>query len=173
MKGVLFCSAAVLGVAACSSEGSLSEPSITAEPSAAAGTGAAANTWTMRSAYVADYGLYGSSAALAPNSAGEPVVYLLGATEEGFDVGYPVRAYNAATDTWTEHASTVDVWHSNGAAKIGSKIYISGGKTVTDDFSYSRQAWAYDYARDRMIRLADMPIRSAEGVSGRHQQPAL
>src|SRR5688572_15001898 len=127
MKGVVFYSALLLGIAACSSEDSLTEPSMPAEPSAAAAA-AAANSWTMLSAYPAHYGQYGSAVAMAPNSAGEPIVYLLGATEEGFDVGYPVQAYNAATDTWTQMATTTDVWHSNGAGKIGSKIYFSGGK---------------------------------------------
>jgi N-acetylneuraminic acid mutarotase len=165
MKRVRFYSALVLGVAACTSEDSLTEPGIPAEASAVAAA-AAANSWTMLSAYPADHGLYGSAVAMAPTSAGEPLVYLFGGTEGEFDVGHRVRAYNAATDTWTEKATTVDVWHSNGAGKIGSKIYFSGGKTVTDDFTYTNAVWAYDYGRDLMIRKAELPIRSAEGVSG-------
>jgi hypothetical protein len=166
MKRVPLHSALVLALAACASEESLTEPGISAEPSIAAAA-AESNTWTLRSAYDWHYGLYGGAAALAPNAAGEPVVYLLGATEEGFDVGYPVRAYNAATNVWETKATTTDVWYPNGAGKIGSKIYFSGGITVMDgwDLSYSNALWAYDYARDRMIRKADLPIRSAKGVS--------
>jgi N-acetylneuraminic acid mutarotase len=167
MRGVLFYSAVVLGLAACSSEESLTEPGMPAEPSAVVAA-AVANSWSTGTAYDRDYGLYGGSAAMAPNAAGEPVVYILGATEEGFDVGYPVRAYNAATDVWETKATTTDVWYPNGTGKIGSRIYFSGGITVRDDFdlSYTNAVWAYDYARDRMIRKADLPIRSAKGVSG-------
>ena len=50
-----------------------------------------------------------------------------------FDVGYPVQAYTLATDSWTTLTAKVDVWRSNGAGKLGNRIYFSGGLTVTDN----------------------------------------
>jgi hypothetical protein len=156
----------VLGAGACASEDSPTQPGIGEEPSAAAAS-TAANSWSTRAAYPG-HGLEGGSAAMAPNAAGQSIVYLLGGTEGEFDVGYPVRAYNVATNSWTTKAAKVDVWESNGAGKIGSRIYFSGGFTVLNefDFRYSKAVWAYDYTSDRMIRKADLPIFSAQGVSG-------
>jgi N-acetylneuraminic acid mutarotase len=167
MKQVLPYATVLLGALACTSEDSLTEPTMPAELSSAVAATTTPNSWSLRAAYERDYGLYGSAVAMAPNSAGQPIVYLFGGTEEGFDVGHPVRAYNAATDTWTEKVATAEMWESNGAAKIGSKIYFSGGKTSDMyDYSYTSALWAYDYGRDFMIRKADLPIRSAQGVSG-------
>jgi N-acetylneuraminic acid mutarotase len=169
MKQVLPYATLVLTALACTSDDSLTEPGTPDQPSAAAAAVATApNSWSLRAAYEWDHGLYGSAVAMAPNSAGESIVYLFGGTEGEFDVGYPVRAYNATADAWTVKSATADVYHSNGAAKIGSKIYFSGGFTVRDDFdfTYSNTLWAYDYGRDVMIRKLELPVRSAEGVSG-------
>jgi hypothetical protein len=168
MKPVLLSSALVLGAVACTSEENPTQPSTSAEPSAAAAA-APANSWSIRAAYPGP-GLAGGSAAMAPNSSGQSIVYLLGGTREEFDVGYPVRAYNVATDSWTTKATQVDVWHSNGASKLGSRIYFSGGFTVVDPLElniiFTRSLWAYDYTQDRMIRKAGLPIVSGAGVTG-------
>jgi hypothetical protein len=168
MKPVLLYSALVL-VVACTSEDGPTQPGTEAEPSAAAATAIATNSWSTRAAYPG-HGLDRGAAAMAPNAAGQSIVYLLGGTEGEFDVGKPVRAYNVATDAWTTKAAKVEVWEPNGAAKLGSRIYFSGGITVVDPFELdlilTRSLWAYDYTQDRMIQRAYLPIFSAQGVSG-------
>jgi N-acetylneuraminic acid mutarotase len=103
---------------------------------------------------------------MAPNSAGQSIVYTFGGTssDEG-GTGLAVRAYNVATDSWTGRSSRVFVYSSNGVGKIGSKLYFSGGYNDHEG-SLSRQLWAYDYSSDRMIAKANLPISSAEGVTG-------
>lgn len=153
----------MLALSGCEESTSPNQPREHASQTAAG----AANSWSSRAAYPG-HGLDGGSAAMAPNAAGQSIVYLLGGTEGEFDVGHPVRAYNVATDAWTTKTATVDVWESNGAVKLGSRIYFSGGFTVLNDFDlrYTNAVWAYDYTGDRMIRKADLPIFSAQGVSG-------
>jgi N-acetylneuraminic acid mutarotase len=104
---------------------------------------------------------------MAPNSAGQPIVYRFGGTDGAGGTGFPVHAYNAATNAWTTKVSRVGVFNSNGVGKIGSKLYFSGGyNEVETPPSFTNLFWAYDYSRDRMIRKADLPIFSAEGVTG-------
>jgi N-acetylneuraminic acid mutarotase len=105
---------------------------------------------------------------MAPNSAGQSIVYTFGGTssDEG-GTGLGVRAYNVATNSWTAKSSRVFVYNSNGVGKIGNKLYFSGGY-IDHEASpdASRQLWAYDYSNDRLIQKANLPIFSAEGVSG-------
>ena len=59
------------------------------------------------------------------------------------------------------------MYASNGVGKIGNKLYFSGGKLGAGNLpDFTNRLWAYDYTQDRMIRKADMPIFSAEGVTG-------
>ena len=170
MKSALLYPALVLGAVACSSDDSLTQPG-TGEPSLAAAV-TAANSWSTRAAYPGNP-INDGFAAMAPNAAGQSIVYYLGGeprTEAEAVDGKPVKAYNVATNTWTTKAAKVEVWLSNGAGKIGSRIYFSGGLSMTDEFEhelfYTDEVWAYDYTSDRMIRKAGLPIVSAEGVSG-------
>ena len=81
--------------------------------------------------------------------------------------GKAVQAYNVATETWTSKSAQVGVYYSNGVAKIGNRLYFSGGYVTAGNLpDATRALWAYDYAHDRLIRQADLPIFSAEGVSG-------
>ena len=166
MKPILLYTTLVLGGVACASEDSLTQPGTSTEPSLAAAASAAVG-WSDRAAYPG-HGIDRGFVAMAPNAAGRSIVYYLGGTEGEFDVGKPVKAYNVATNTWTTKTAKVDVWSSNGAGKIDSRIYFSGGFTVTDDFNLiqTNQVWAYDYTGDQLIRKADLPIRSSQGVSG-------
>ena len=112
--------------------------------------------------------LYGVFAGVAANSAGQSILYAFGGTTSGEGgSGFSTRAYNLATNTWTTKTSQVYVFESNGVGKIGSKLYFSGGY---DYGGGSREivwtTWAYDPATDRLIRKADMPKATADGVSG-------
>lgn len=170
MKLVLLYSTLVLVAVACTAEDSPTQPGISTEPSSAAAT--AANSWSSRAAYPGELTFEGFLAT-APNAAGQSIVYLLGGTprsEEEAVSGKQVKAFNVATNSWTTNASRVELSSTNGAGKIGSRIYFSGGVGMDDDFMHenfiTNAVWAYDYSSDRMIPKASLPIRSAAGVSG-------
>jgi N-acetylneuraminic acid mutarotase len=156
----------VLGaVAGCTSD-TPTEPAAPGQGSPAAAVSAVSNSWTTKAAYPGT-GLFDAFAATAPNSAGEYMVYLMGGTDGEGGTGFAVKSYNVASNTWSTMASRVGVFGSNGAAKLGSKIYFSGGyNAVETPSSFTNAVWAFDYARDQMIRRADLPIFGAEGVSG-------
>jgi hypothetical protein len=152
---------ALVTLAACSSEENLTQPASDAVPSFAL----ASNTWVTKAA--PRLGVYAASAAMAPNAAGESIVYKFGGTDGSGGTGWPVEAYNVATNTWSTKASRVGVFNSNGVGKIGSRLYFSGGSPVFETpSSYTNLLWAYDYTNDRMIQKASLPIFSGEGVSG-------
>ncbi len=142
------------------------QPADSEDASPIAGALSAVNSWTPKAAYPVP-GLFDAFAAMAPNSAGQSIVYLMGGTDGQGGTGFGVTAYNSATNSWTRMMSRVGVFGSNGAEKLGSRIYFTGGyNAVETPSSFTNAVWAYDYARDRMIRKAALPIFGAEGVSG-------
>src|SRR3954447_20713487 len=148
-------------LAACSSDDNLTQPG--ADP--AASFSAAGNTWTLKAA--PHIGVFASSAGAAPNAAGDWIVYKFGGRDGGGGTGWPVEAYDVATNTWTTKSSRVGVFNSNGVAKIATRLYFSGGSPVVDNpTSYTDLFWAYDYTNDVMIQRANLPLVSGEGVSG-------
>jgi N-acetylneuraminic acid mutarotase len=154
-----------LGIAGCTAE-TPTEPADSQDASSIEAALIAANNWTPKAAYPAP-GLFDAFAATAPNSDGQSIVYLMGGTDGEGGAGSGVKAYNPITDTWTRLGSRAGVFGSNGAQKLGSKIYFSGGyNAVETPSSFTNEVWAFDYARDRMIRKANLPIFGAEGVSG-------
>jgi N-acetylneuraminic acid mutarotase len=129
---------------------------------------AAVNSWTAGAPTPYSDFIYGYALGMAPNSAGQSIVYTFGGTssDEG-GTGMTVKAYNVATNTWTGKQAQVVVFYSNGVGKIGSRLYFSGGYVNAGSLpDASRELWAYDYSSDRMIKKANLPIFSAEGVSG-------
>ena len=104
---------------------------------------------------------------VAPTGAGQLITYTLGGTDGQGGTGFAVQAYNVATNTWTTKASRVGVFNSNGVGRIGGRLYFSGGyNAVETPPSFTKLLWAYNYSQDRMIKKADLPIFSAEGVTG-------
>jgi N-acetylneuraminic acid mutarotase len=109
---------------------------------------------------------------VALNSAGQSIVYVFGGCDGeglgGYCTGYPISAYNVATDTWTGGLSEVGVYAANGVGTIGGKLYFSGGYVVHEPGGgeETRHLWAYDPAAGRLIQRADMPRATAEGVTG-------
>lgn len=152
---------ALVALGACSTEESLTQPGSDEAPSFAL----TSNTWVTKAA--PHIGVFGASAGMAPNAAGESVVYKFGGRDGQGGTGWPVEAYNVATNSWSTKASRVGVFNSNGVGKIGSRLYFSGGSPVLDTpNSYTNLVWAYDYTNDKMIPRASLPIVSGEGVSG-------
>jgi N-acetylneuraminic acid mutarotase len=162
-------SLAVLTLAACGDNVAPTQPEIGGDPAPAAlSLAAGSNTWTPTAAPPFTPDIYGYHIGMAPNSAGQSIVYTFGGTssDEG-GTGIGVQAYNVATNTWTGRSSRVFVYSSNGVGKIGNKLYFSGGANDHDATpSFSNQLWAYDYSSDRMIAKAGLPIYSAGGVTG-------
>lgn len=158
----------MLALAACSEGTTPTQPDMAGNPAPDLSLAALANSWTPKAPPPYEPEHFGYDLGMAPNSAGQSIVYAFGGTlsDEG-GTGESVRRYNVATNTWTVRASQVGVFHSNGVSKIGSRLYFSGGYVTAGSLpDASNRLWAYDYSGDRMIRKADMPIFSAEGVSG-------
>ncbi|MGH7526842.1 MAG: Kelch repeat-containing protein [Gemmatimonadales bacterium] len=103
---------------------------------------------------------------MANNAAGQPILYVFGGNVD--DIQYhDVWAYDASTDTWTFKSNGFEGSLSNGVGKIGGKFYISGGYNHgSGDFLPQRTLQAYDIAANRWIRKADIPLATAEGVTG-------
>lgn len=158
-----------LALLACGETTTPTQPETAGDPAPAAlSLAAVRNSWTAKAPPPYDQYIYGYDLGMAPNSAGQSIVYAFGGTssDEG-GTGKSVQAYNAATDSWTGRLSQVGVYSSNGVGKIGNKLYFSGGYLNHEASpDASRQLWAYDYSRDGMIQKANLPIFSAEGVSG-------
>lgn len=158
----------MLALAACGETTAPTPADMAGNPTAALALTAAPNTWTPQAAPPFDQYIYGYDLGMAPNSAGESIVYAFGGTssDDGF-TGNPVKAYNVATNTWTGRQSIAHIFYSNGVVKIGNKLYFSGGYINAGNLpDATHELWAYDYSNDRMIRKAPLPIFSAEGVSG-------
>jgi hypothetical protein len=127
----------------------------------------ASNTWTQKASILADQYFGGYSVGMAPNAKGESIVYVIGGSsaDNGF-TGYPIEAYNTVTNTWTNKSSSADAFGLNGVGKIGSRLYFSGGFDYgSGSLAAHKTLWAYDYTNDRLIRKANMPVYSGNGVT--------
>jgi N-acetylneuraminic acid mutarotase len=155
-----------LGMVACTSEETPTQPETAGDQSMATLSPAlASNSWTTK-APLPD-GPFGVSAGMAVNSAGQSIVYTFGGQLPDSPGPGPavVEAYNVATNTWTSRSAHVQpVTRGNGVGKIGSKLYFSGG--YYGDELYASELDAYDYGTDRMIKKADMPKHTGDGVTG-------
>jgi len=153
---------------ACTSENGPTQPDIDGNlVPATPSLGLARNTWTPRAPAPFSKEFFGYSLGVAPNSAGQSIVYTFGGTDGEGGTGFGIRAYNVATNTWTGRLSRVFVFDLNGVGKIGSRLYFSGGDNDPGSISnFENSLWAYDYVHDRMIGRADMPIFSGEGQTG-------
>jgi N-acetylneuraminic acid mutarotase len=161
---------ATVALLACTSENGPTEPEASANRALAApSVAAASNTWTARAPH--NFApLFGIVAGVAPNSAGQSIVYVFGGCDgeglSGYCTGYRGSAYNVATDTWTGGLPEVGVYAANGVGTIGGKLYFSGGHALHGVEEETRRVWAYDPATNRLIQRADMPKATAEGVTG-------
>ena len=156
-----------LGLAACGENAAPTQPDVSADPLTGVTLAAVRNTWTERAPAPFGPEFYGFELGTAPNAAGQTIVYALGGTDGEGGSGFGVRTYNVATNTWAGRQSDVDPFHVNGVGKIGNKLYFVGGWTYGVGFKAPlKSMFAYDYTHDRMIRKADLPNFTAEGVSG-------
>jgi N-acetylneuraminic acid mutarotase len=158
----------ILAVAACGEDRLPTQPETAGDPTPAAPSLAlASNSWTPRAPIVGLF-IFGVAAGVAPNAAGQSIVYTFGGvTDDGGNEAH-IQAYNAATNTWTIKTSRVGPFDLNGVAKIGSKLYFSGGQEHdgSGEAVSTPVTWAYDYTNDRLTRKANMPKATSQGVTG-------
>jgi N-acetylneuraminic acid mutarotase len=135
---------------------------------AALSSALASHTWTAKAPHNFSP-LFNRFAGVVTDGAGRSMVYVFGGTDGQGGTGFLTSAYNVATNTWSGKGpdSKVYVESSNGVGTIGSKLYFSGGydRSSGEPFA-SRLLWAYDPAANRLIRKADMPKATADGVTG-------
>jgi N-acetylneuraminic acid mutarotase len=123
----------------------------------------ASNTWTPKAPL--PYGPSQVSAAIANDPTGQSILYVFGGQiDEG--TGFNVQAYNPATDTWTQKTTSISEYATNGVGKIGNKLYYSGGYQVASYPIAYPLLYSYDFAADRLVRKADMPKATTDGVTG-------
>jgi hypothetical protein len=139
----------------------------------------ASNSWSTRAPFAptSDCCLLDNySVGMAPNSAGESIVYVLGgeadATGHGDNrTGWPTLRYNVATKSWSfPNGPFVHAEDLNGAEKIGNKLYLPGGVNDGEDEANFPHIWnrtyAYNVSTQSLSRKADMPLAGQGGVSG-------
>lgn len=142
------------------------QPSLSSELSASA-TG---NFWTLKAPFPAHpeaLSRLGSSVASANNASGKPTLYVFGGVDEvGHSWGN--HAYDPESDRWaTSRGLPLGTAYTNGVGKIGNKLYIAGG--MLDPYYNPRvlaSLFVFNPATHSMIRRADMPRPTANGVSG-------
>jgi hypothetical protein len=139
-----------------------------ADPALAAAVAAASNSWAPRTPRPG-VPLFGTVAAVAPNAAGHSIVYVFGGTDGEGGTGFGTSAYDATTDTWGAVPSPGCAIHGfevNGVAKIGNRMYLSGGYTYVETKTTLHSTYACNYAHGGLSQKADLPFFSAQGVSG-------
>ncbi len=100
------------------------------------------------------------------DATGNSIVYAIGGRIDGGST-FGIQAYSMSTNTWTGKPGVTNVYNTNGVGKIGSRLYFSGGWDYGSGTPLAfGQTWAYDYANGRLIKKADMPKATADGVSG-------
>jgi N-acetylneuraminic acid mutarotase len=158
------------GLAACGEE--TTQPNTVMEQPTAPQLAVTSNSWLTRRDM--PFELFEQAAAVVPNASGQSILYAIGGAK--VDSPYPgapipmgeVRAYNAATNTWTSKQDMPAArWGMNGTGVIGGKIYVTGGYTKA---GWARGATAslfvYDIASNTWTRKRDMPAAGGGGITG-------
>lgn len=155
----------LLTLAACNDDTTPTQPGATPaqSPSAPSFLTTTPNSWTAKAPL--PYGPGGVAAAIANNPAGRSILYVFGGHIEA-GTGFGIQAYDLGTDTWTAKSTLTYEYGTNGVGKIGNKLYVSGGYQIATYPIANSHLYAYDFAADHLIRKADMPKATADGVTG-------
>ena len=161
-------------VGACASEPTAPDLSESATPVAAIGAG----SWIARAQYPVN--VSDATSASVTDARGRTTMYVIGGRPKCCGAGQvtdAVRAYDAATNTWTAKARVpVRLRSTNGAAELDGRIYVSGG--FTRQWDESRQVWRLETLRSLYVytpgtntwaRKRDMPIAMVNGASVGYQ----
>jgi N-acetylneuraminic acid mutarotase len=154
-----------LGIVGCGEE--TTQPNSAQDHATVPQLAVTSNTWLTRRDMPLE--LVYQAAADVPNAQGQSILYVIGGykaeTSNGFVPVGEVRAYNAATDTWTSKKDmpAARFW-MNGAGVIAGKIYVTGG--LTGSHHRSASVFVYDPGSNTWTRKADMPAAGSNGVTG-------
>jgi N-acetylneuraminic acid mutarotase len=138
-----------------------------AEPLTAPSFAVAGGTWTTKAPMPTPR--FNLAAGVQNNSLGQPVLYAIGGLDPNVGLTRAVEAYNFATNRWTARAPLrLALVNTNGVGNIGGKLYLSGGNWRAAD---GRGGWhpglhIYDPVRNTWTQGADMPQRTAAGITG-------
>ena len=156
---------ALLLLTACNDDTTPTQPGTTSDQSLPVPSllTTASNSWTAKAPV--PFGPDELTAAIANNAAGRSILYVFGGHVDKGD-GFQVEAYDLSTNTWTAKNSSLSESNTNGVGKIGNKLYITGGAVISNSPLAFGPTWAYDFAADRMIKKADMPLITTGGVTG-------
>lgn len=162
----------VLALAACGEPTAPTQPGTAEDPTSAAPSFAlASNSWTTKAPFPRSF-LSGIAVGVRNNAAGLPIVYVFGGNFLDIQSSI-ISAYNPSTNTWADKSAPFLAGHSwtNGVGRIGGKLYISGGYSVSGGGGLSSESmnatlWAYDPAANTAVSKAPMPRPTAEGVTG-------
>jgi N-acetylneuraminic acid mutarotase len=160
----------LLALAACGENTAPIQPETTGDQSLDVSSLAlASNAWTNRARLPDMMPRDGLAAGVVNNAAGQPILYAFGGSFEDHTRS-AILAYDYSRNTWTTKASSLQLSYSNGVGRIGGKLYISGGYLGgREGFcceATQRTLYVYDPVADRLIRKADMPRQTAQGVTG-------
>lgn len=123
---------ATAALAACGDTPDPTQPETSGDPATSLPTSALVNSWAPKAPAPFTADIFGYNLGTAANAAGQSIVYTFGGTSSDENlIGLSVRAYNVATNTWSSRVTRVHVFSSNGVAKIGTKLYFSGGYNGT------------------------------------------
>jgi N-acetylneuraminic acid mutarotase len=160
----------LVAIAACG-DNTPTQPSNTLDHSSSLPTlGATANSWALIAPMPGQAG-QGPAVGVVPNSNGLSKAYVFGGTNGDGGSGANTRVYDVATNTWrfvsNDTETRVFAFNLNGVGNIGDKLYFSGGKDYGGgSLAITAEAWAFDPASETFTRKADMPLHTADGVSG-------
>jgi N-acetylneuraminic acid mutarotase len=161
----------VLTLAACTDNGTPTEPVTGVDQPSPAELAATANSWTAKA--IMPTGRVGLAAAVVNNSLGQPILYAIGGDDGTGQTLSTVEAFNLATNAWSTKAPLPGPLEAtDGAVAIAGKIYLSGGRDLdnnspgSDDGLPRSSLYVYDPISNSWTRKADMPLPSDGGVSG-------
>jgi hypothetical protein len=124
------------------------------------------NSWSPIAPMPCCFG-FGVSVGAIPNAAGQSIAYVFGGTTDNGGTGAPVRAYNVATNTWSVKTGESNLgFNLNGVGVIGGKLYVTGGYPEHGAPFRSASTWEYNPTTDVLTQKADMPLHTADGVTG-------
>ena len=158
-------SLAAFAASSCRDEITSPQPSIPEQPASGPDFALAPNSWTARPPIPT--GRQNLDAAVVNNSAGQPVLYVIGGLNPLDEPVSRIEAYNYSTNRWITKAARGSSVATNGVGIIGGKLYISGGTADHGEGPQSIAALvAYDPVRDAFSSKASLPHTSSNGVSG-------
>lgn len=131
---------------------------------------ATANSWAPIAPMPGQNG-DGPAVGVVPNEGGLSKAYVFGGTNGAGGSGAATRVYDVAKNTWRVISNGTETrvfaFGLNGVGNIGDKLYFSGGQDYgTGTREFTRATWAFDPVTETLTQKADMPLLTAEGVSG-------